>query len=178
MKASNWKTFEWDLSGLEPAHRPKIPPFVFRQATPADRETIEKVLRSVLSQEPAISNKQASPMLSIEEACDIAFSKPECACMVVQHGSRIIGASALDASQDAANHLLTGPSILHEYRSRGIGSALLFSSLDFLKDAGVLRVAGCARNPSVAARFVYPKFGGTLVTPVLKFDASTDAVAA
>ncbi|MFY8201647.1 MAG: GNAT family N-acetyltransferase [Pirellula staleyi] len=168
MKVSHWETFEWELGSLQTTDRPKLPPFIFRQATPTDRETVEKVLRSVLSQEPALSNAQDSPIPPIEEACEIAFLTSECACMVVQHGSRIIGASALNVSHDAPNHLLTGPSILHEYRSRGIGSALLFSSLDFLKDAGLSLAAGCAREKSVAARFVYPKFGGKVAAAVLK----------
>jgi len=160
MKESNWAAFEWDTGMVQVVDRPKLPPFVFRRATSADRETVEKVFRSVFSQEPAIPNKQNSPMPTIEEACDTAFSGGACACVVVQHGNRIIGASAVNPSEHAPIHLLTGPCILNEYRSRGIGSALLFASLDFLKDSGLTRVIGYARHQSVAARFVYPKFGG------------------
>ena len=80
--------------------------------------------------------------------------------MVVLHGSRVIGASVLDLAVDAEFHLLTGPCILHEYRSRGLGSALLHQSLVRLREEGLRRVTASARVNSVAARFIYPKFGG------------------
>lgn len=170
MKVSDWSIFEWHLESLLSTQRPKLPPFVFRQATPDDRSTIEKVLLSAISQEPAISHKSDLPILSAEESCEIAFASSSPACVVVQHGSRIIGASVLNPAPDAANHLLSGPSILHEYRNRGIGSALLFTSLEYLKDTGLTRAIGYARNSSTAARFIYPKFGGSTVLPVTKHE--------
>ena len=71
-------------------------------------------------------------------------------------GARIIGVSVLDRAENAENHLLTGPCILHEYRSRGLASLLLRSSLDTLRTAGLKHAYGIARDKTAAARFVLP----------------------
>jgi GNAT superfamily N-acetyltransferase len=63
------------------------------------------------------------------------FAKDPPDCMVVRHGSRIIGVSVLDTRGDAPNHLTTGPCVLQEYRGRGLGSALLRASLAGLREA-------------------------------------------
>lgn len=176
MKLTEWQTYEWDLSQFPVSQRPKLPPFVFRQATSDDRDIVEKVICSALTQQPAVFHKKDSPLPSVETACDMAFSGSLISCVVVQHGSRIIGASAMDSRSDAENHLLTGPFILHEYENRGIGTALLFASLDLLKDAGLKQARGLALPQSTAARFVYSKFGG-YVKPVVQAE-SVDSVAA
>ncbi len=160
MSSSDWLIFEWDLVTFAASTRLKIPPFVFRHADADDRETVEKVIRSAFSAEPPLSSRDSALIMSPEAACDTAFSGPQIACVVVQHGTRIIGASAMDSSEDTANHLLTGPCILQEYRNRGIGSALLFSSLEFLQDRGLEVARGRSRAQSTAGRFVYRKFDG------------------
>ena len=53
------------------------------------------------------------------------FAKDPPDCMVVRHGSRIIGYLVFGTRGDAPNHLTTGPCVLQEYRGRGLGSALL-----------------------------------------------------
>jgi predicted N-acetyltransferase YhbS len=55
--------------------------------------------------------------------------------LVICHGQRIIGASALSTEMDAENHLLSGPCVLMEYRNRGLGTALLYYSLKQLRTA-------------------------------------------
>jgi ribosomal protein S18 acetylase RimI-like enzyme len=47
-----------------------------------------------------------------------------------------------------------------EYRNRGIGSRLLHASLEALGGRGVSVASGVTRAKTVAARHVYPKFGG------------------
>lgn len=160
MSSSDWLTFEWSLGTFVASARLKIPPFVFRCADADDRETVEKVILSAFSAEPPLSARDATLIMTPDAACDIAFSGAGIACVVVQHGTRIIGASAMDGSEDASNHLLTGPCILQEYRNRGIGSALLFSSLEFLQDRGLKLARGRSRAQSTAGRFVYKKFAG------------------
>jgi GNAT superfamily N-acetyltransferase len=96
----------------------------------------------------------------MEDCVKKAFDTPEPACVVAQHGQRVIGASLLDARPDAPNHLLSGPMILHEYRNRSVGSALLAASLRFLRSRGLHSAKGVTRPGSTVARFVYPKFGG------------------
>ena len=74
------------------------------------------------------------------------------------HGTRIIGASLLDPDPEAESNLVTGPCILNEYRSRGIGTALLYLSLRALRDAGLSEARALTKGNVPAAKFVYTKF--------------------
>lgn len=166
MASFDWETFEWNLSRVVSGTRPTIPPFVFRRAEVDERDVVEKVVLSAFSMEPALADRSKSLAAHIQEACDAGFTKTGTFCMVVQHGTRIIGASIVNPDPDAENHLVTGPAILHEYRSRGIGSTLLFHTLDLLNDCGLEIARGRVRALSTAARYVYPKFDGT-VSPLV-----------
>ena len=140
--------------------RPELPPFVFRGAEKSESEIALKVISSSLMMERAWTGTATEFARGLEKRCEEAFDHEPPACVVVLHGSRVIGASVLDLAVDAEFHLLTGPCILHEYRSRGLGSALLHQSLVRLREEGLRRVTASARVNSVAARFIYPKFGG------------------
>jgi N-acetylglutamate synthase-like GNAT family acetyltransferase len=89
------------------------------------------------------------------------FSHREIDCLVITHGNRTIGASLIKPSAEVSNHLLSGPCISSEYRNRGFGSLLLKESLLVVAKHGVSKVFGITRSGSPAAKFVYPKFGGT-----------------
>jgi GNAT superfamily N-acetyltransferase len=54
-----------------------------------------------------------------------------------------------------------------EYRNRGIGSRLLYASLEALAQAGVTNPTGITRDKTVASKYVFPKFGGTSERVVL-----------
>ena len=81
-------------------------------------------------------------------------------CLVMPKGSRLIAASLLDPSPEASSHLVSGPAVLMEYRNRGIGSRLLHASLEALRGNGITVASGITRAKTMAARHVYPKFGG------------------
>lgn len=158
--ANDWQRFRWDLGKELDASRPALPPFVFRPADEEERETALKVVASALMMERAWTRTAKGFARDLEKRCEDAFAQKPPACVVVQHGSRIIGASVLDLAAEAEAHLLTGPCILHEYRGRGLGSALLYHSLERLREAGLKRAVAMARLRSTAARYIYPKFGG------------------
>jgi GNAT superfamily N-acetyltransferase len=158
--ANDWQRFHWDLEKSLDASRPELPPFVFRGAEKSESEIALKVISSSLMMERAWTGTATEFARGLEKRCEEAFEHEQPACVVVLHGSRVIGASVLDLAVDAEFHLLTGPCILHEYRSRGLGSALLHQSLTRLRDEGLRRVTASARVNSVAARFIYTKFGG------------------
>jgi len=159
--ANDWQRFHWDLEKGLDAPPSDLPPFVFRAAAEADLDAVLKVVSSALLMERAWTGTGSEFSQKLDERCEQAFEGDAPACVVVQHGARIIGASVLDLAADAPAHLITGPCILHEYRSRGFGSVLLRQSLDRLSREGLRRVTALARVNSTAARFVYPKFGGT-----------------
>lgn len=157
----DWLLFHWDLADFSGGDRPALPPFVFRRAEADEADVILRVVASALMMERAWSGGRGAFGETLEKDCAAALDAEPPGAVVVQHGSRIIGASILRTTEDAESHLLTGPCILHEYRSRGLGSALLHDSLEFLRASGLRTARGFARVNSTAARFVYPKFGGT-----------------
>jgi N-acetylglutamate synthase-like GNAT family acetyltransferase len=161
--ANDWQRFHWNLGEGFDASRPVLPPFVFREAETDDMEAVLKVVSSALLMERAWTGTAADFSHDLDKRCEQAFESERPACVVVQHGSRVIGASVLDLDPAVAAQLITGPCILHEYRSRGFGTALLQQSLERLHREGLRDVFALARVNSTAARYVYPKFGGEVV---------------
>ncbi len=156
----SWLRFEWDLKKI-PSDEPKVPsPFVLSRAQKNDHDAVQKVATSAFSMDTGWSDIQKSFAETILRNVRAGFEKDPPDCVILQHGSRIIGASIVNPGVGAENHLTTGPCVLHEYRGRGLGTALLRASLGQLRDAGLARAYGVAREKTAAARFVYPKFGG------------------
>ncbi len=156
-----WQRFRWDLSAVVHGAHPAEPPFAFRAAAREDRDAAGRVISSGFSTESGWGDISKGCIQQVRKLADDAFEHEEPPCIVVQHGTRIIGVSVLAPEASALNHLITGPCILHEYRSRGLGSLLLYYSLECLKEQGLTVVSGVTRARTVAARFVYPKFGST-----------------
>lgn len=158
---TKWLRFRWDLSAVVHGAIPGQPPFVLRTAVREDRDAASRVISSGFSTESGWGDISKGCVQQVRKLADEAFEQEEPPCVVIQHGARIIGVSVLATDASAANHLVTGPCILHEYRSRGLGSQLLHASLEFLKDQGLPHASGLTRAQTVAARFVYPKFGSS-----------------
>jgi len=155
----SWLCFEWQTHNL-PDVSSLVAPLVVRAAKKSDFEAVAKVLKSAFSADSAWGDVNRSVAVKLAAATEEVFSEEEPHCVVIVHGTRIIGASLLDVGAEAPNHLLSGPCILHEYRNRGLASALLAASLDHLCQNGIQLARGITRANSLAARFVYPKFGG------------------
>ena len=105
---------------------------------------------------------------------DEVFEHKPVPCLVVTHGTRIIGASPLDMNRDAECHLVSGPCILNEYRNRGIGTQLLYHSLVALREAGLTQARGITKSNLPVAKFVYSKFR-SLAEPY-EFEPEGDSV--
>jgi N-acetylglutamate synthase-like GNAT family acetyltransferase len=161
MMTLSWLRFEWEL-GKIPAEELDVPsPFVLRRAEKDDHEAVQKVVTNAFSMDTGWSDIQRTFGGIIVRNVDAGFEADPPDCVVIQHGSRIIAASILNPNEGADNHLRTGPCVLQEYRGRGLGTFLQRASLVALRDAGLARAFGVTREKSTAARFVYPKFGGT-----------------
>lgn len=155
----SWICFDWKLAGDEIPALP-APPLTLRSCDRGDRDVVLKVLLDSFAMDTAWGDVARRIEEAMEDCVKQAFDSPEPACVVAQHGQRVVGASLLDARSGASNHLVSGPMILHEYRNRGVGSALLAGSLRFLRSRGLESARGVTRPGSTVARFVYPKFGG------------------
>lgn len=159
---TSWICFEWKTLGV-PEVGESASPLVIREAKADDRDVVKRVLAMSFSMDSSWSDLARAATERFNKACDTGFTLEEPPCVVLTHGTRIVGASLLDLSLESRSHLVSGPCVLHEYRNRGLGRALLQASLVFLREHGVSTVRGITRANSVAARFVYPKFGSVAV---------------
>lgn len=169
-KLLNWIHFTWDLTRLP--HRGVQTPEHYRIA-PAGREDeaeLRKVIMASFLLDPAWNPAINEVRGRVDAWLGRAFASTTGTCLALRHGLRIIGAAVLSFDPAADNHLMPGPCILSEYRNRGFGTQLLESSLAQLREAGLSRAIGVARENAPVSRFLYPKFSST-ITPAEFFPA-------
>lgn len=155
-----WVCFSWEAANLAGISW-EVPPLSIRVATRDEAEVVERTILTAFGLDPSWSDLQRRLEDFIGDSVRESFKQSDPPCIVAVHGSRIVGASLLNPAPDAANHLVSGPMILHEYRNRGVGTALLAASLAFIRDRDVPVIRGVTRDESTTARFVYPKFSGS-----------------
>ncbi len=159
MKLVRWMRFTWELNKLPPLKSEAASHYLIRAAAQDDAKNVRGVISSAFSLDMDWSDTLKSHLRDHFEAqIDKVFVEKEVPCIVVLHGTRIIGASSMDTNRDAENLLLSGPCVLSEYRNRGLGTTLLHRSLLFLRDAGLDRARGITKYNVPAAKFIYPKF--------------------
>jgi hypothetical protein len=160
----NWIHFTWDLTRL-PKLKTQIPEHY--QIAPAAKED-EAELRRVITASFVLDPAWNPAIQEVKSRIDLwlgrTFESTTGTCLALRHGLRIIGAAVLSLDPSAENHLTPGPCILMEYRNRGFGTQLLENSLSFLREAGLSRAIGIARENAPVSRFLYPKFSGVALT--------------
>ncbi len=162
MRLVRWKRFNWDLKKL-PEIEPQIPShFNVRAASREEEKVVRNVIFTAFSLDTAWGDSFKLVREFIEAQLTSSFLNRAVPCIVITHGVRIIAASALNVSDDAPSHLISGPCVLSEYRNRGLGSSLLYESLQHLKAAGLASACGVCKENVPASKFVYPKFGSTV----------------
>lgn len=160
MKPLSWVRFTWDLTKLPAVSLPLPDHYQIARAGKDDAQELRKVFSSSFLLDPIWNPAIGEVMLKVQWWLDRAFESENRACLALRHGVRIIGAAVLSLDPNVDNHLAPGPSILMEYRNRGFGTRLLQSSLNLLRDAGLSRATGIARDVAPATKFLYPKFDG------------------
>ena len=158
MKLVRWTRFTWDLaklpaeSGLLEAH------YHIRPVTREEEKTVRAVISSSFALDMNWSDTLKTMQEWLEARLDEVFEHKVIPCLVVTHGTRVIGASPLDPNREADCHLVSGPCVLNEYRNRGIGTELLFQSLNALREAGFEKVRAITKSNVPVAKFIYTKF--------------------
>ncbi|MGH8094283.1 MAG: GNAT family N-acetyltransferase [Chthoniobacterales bacterium] len=171
MRLVQWVRFTWELDKL-PAATPALPEhYHFALVGPAQEKELRAVIARCFAHDTSWGDAihEINAMLAgwLERAFDPEKSS---VCIALCHGSRIIGATILDPEPTAADHLAPGPCVQMEYRNRGLGAALLGEGLRRLQEAGLTRVSAPAKRNGPVAKFLYPKFNGTVIagtTPLL-----------
>jgi ribosomal protein S18 acetylase RimI-like enzyme len=160
MKLINWVQFTWDLTAL-PRSVSELPEhYQISRATADDEKELRRVVTASFALDPDWNTTMQEVMQAVESWLDATLAADTNGCLVLRHGSRIIGGSLLSLDENAANHLSPGPCVLMEYRNRGFGTHLLARSLAALRDSGVTRATGLAKENSPVTKFLYTKFNG------------------
>jgi hypothetical protein len=160
-KVINWVQFTWDLSALPDGDSELPEHYQITAATHEDEKELRKCVSSSFSLDPEWNTMMHEVTPTIETWLAKALESDTNVGLVLRHGVRIIGATVLSLEPEADNHLSPGPCIMMEYRNRGFGTAMLERSLRTLREAGLTRAIGIAKDNSPVTKFLYPKFDGT-----------------
>jgi GNAT superfamily N-acetyltransferase len=162
MKQDLWKQFIWNLSVLRPAasHSELPAGLMFRPAERHEETVVQALVARAFSFDDQLSGSYRRIADPLGQRIHQAFRSQEHAAVAVLHGPRMIAVACLSTDSDSGNHLLSGPCVLPEYRSRGLGSALLLHSLDYLRRAGLHVARAICKEGTTVSRYIYPKFGG------------------
>jgi GNAT superfamily N-acetyltransferase len=162
MSLLNWVRFNWDLTTLPKTPEELPAHYQIAPAAKDDEMGVRKVFSSSFLLDPVWNSAIGEVMQKIQAELDRVFAG-EGTCLALRHGSRIIGAAVVWNDPAREDQLSPGPCILMEYRNRSFGVRLLERSLFWLRDAGLKRAGAVALDYAPAARFLYPRFGGTAV---------------
>lgn len=160
MKLTNWLKFVWDLRDFDAPVTDLPPHYSIRRAVRTEEEVVRKTIFSAFSLDSDWGDWLSRIWPKLSEQIGETFNSKEPKCLVLTHGTRIIGASILSTDMEATKQVVSGPCILVEYRNRGMGTQLLAASLSFLHEAGLEDVSGITKKNIPASKFVYHKFGG------------------
>lgn len=161
MKLVRWKRFTWQLKNL-PQLEHKLPAhFITRAATREEAKVVAHVVITAFSLDSTWSDTLNQFRDRLEMQLDLAFQRETFPAIVISHGPRIIAASVLNTDPDSDSNLVSGPCVLSEYCSRGLGTSLLHASLKQLAEVGLVQATGITKENTTACKFVYPKFGST-----------------
>jgi predicted N-acetyltransferase YhbS len=158
MKREPWKLFSWNLTLLDDAPVPLPHGLIVSPASRADEATVHALVERAFTTDVQWTGSYSPIANALQERIHEAFRSQNFPALTIQHGSRIIAAAAFSTDADAENHLFCGPCVLPEYRSRGLGSALLLESLRTLRNLDLHIARGLCKDGTTASKFVYPKF--------------------
>ena len=160
MSLNQWMKFVWPLTTLDTGSLTVDKPLVNRLAEEdEDAEVLEVLCKSAV-QDMSLGEGGKELQQYFQRTASKIWRHKEKRSIVLLHGERIVAASVLIASDEVEFQLASGPCVLSEYRSRGLGSYLLRASLRELKEAGITEASGVCKQHSILAKYIYPKFGG------------------
>ena len=157
MIRDSWTLFSWNLSQFD-AQPPVLPAgHMLKSATRDNEQEIHELVDRAFKFEHQWSVSFSKIAAHLHERIHQEFRSQINAAISLMHGSRIIAASCLCTDPDAAFHFISGPCVLPEYRSRGVGTALLIESLITLKASEVHVARAISKEGTIATKFVYRK---------------------
>ena len=156
--------FTWDLKDLPTDAGEISAPFVLRTAAEQEADEALAIVQASYNLDPEWSGCASHIKDTVLPGVMKTLAK-EPTCLFVQHGNRVIAASVFDCEPDKDGvNLVSGPCVLIEYRSRGIGGTLLAATLETLRNRGLTNATGQTRPNSPSAKYLFTKFGGKPVS--------------
>ncbi len=154
-----WVLFSWNL--LRAERQSAFPPegLSLKIADRSDEREVQAVVSRAFSFDQQWAGAYKRIAEPLEQRIQQAFRHQTLPALALVHGSRIIAASCLSTDEGSATHLLSGPCVLPEYRSRGLASVLLAETLHQLQQAQLSVARAFCMEGTTASKFVYPKFG-------------------
>jgi len=168
--------FRWKLSDLPPGQVPIPGPYTLRAAGEQEMEDALRVIQASYNLDPEWSGCAKHIDEVVLPGVRRAF-EDEATCLFLLHGNRVIAASAYDPEPADGIHLVSGPCVLIEYRSRGIGGALLHATLEALRTHGATEACGHVRPGTPSAKFLCTKFGGQQIAAQVTPEAARSTTA-
>ena len=171
MRLVQWVRFTWDLDTLLDLN-PGLPEhYHFTIAGAPDEKELRAVIARSFAHDTSWGGATHEVRAMVEGWLESAFDPlAKTVALALCHGTRIIGTTILVPDSIAEDQFAPGPCVQMEYRTRGLGTALLAEGLRRLQDAGLSRATTIARSNGPVARFLYPKFDGMVTagnTPLL-----------
>jgi ribosomal protein S18 acetylase RimI-like enzyme len=161
IKLIQYVRFDWDLTKIPIQPIPLPPKHEIKVSTDAVVDSLwEGMQKAFLNEKGWIIQLEAHLDQLRKKIFPDGKPLAEMDILVLQHGARVVGVSALLAKAEEPVQLLSGVVLDYEYQRRGLGTALLQASLRHLADRGLERASVITREGVTAARFLYPKFGG------------------
>ncbi|MES2309152.1 MAG: GNAT family N-acetyltransferase [Verrucomicrobiota bacterium] len=158
MNLIKWLEFEWDLKTL-PAFDAKLATRLHLEVLGiSDSKAVELMMHRALSSENGWSAFIEQRMNLISTAIHQYVPRNEVTMVAIKDGTRVIAAALVSEKEDLFLPLVAGVYVSLEYRCRGLGTALLYAALAYLKDKGMAKARVVTRANLPSAKYLYPKF--------------------
>ena len=131
--------------------------WLVRPATTADYQQWRDVYEQVAAEGRWIGAEQAPPHESMRPRFDASIEAPDRLTLVAEAEGSLVGGLLADYSRPGVVQL--GMLLLEEWRSRGIGSALIQACIEWAKDQGSHKITLEVWPHNARAIALYERFG-------------------
>lgn len=161
MNLIKWIEFEWDLKSL-PAFDAKLASRLHIEVVGIlDSKNVEETMHRAFSTENGWSAFVDQKLTLISTAIHQYVPRGEVTMLTIKDGTRIIAATLVSEKEGLFLPLVSGITVSLEYRCRGLGTALLYAALAYLKDKGLEKARIVTRANLPSAKYLYPKFNSS-----------------
>ena len=166
---SGWVRFDWPLTGR--SFTVDTPPgYHLRPAQPQDREAMLRVVARAYASDPVWSGMTDDINRRVGGRIRASLGHPHVHFVVCECAGQLVGLNGVALTYDTGQNLITGICVEPAHQGRGVGTALLGRTLEWLRDEGLSHATVTTDGQSNAAR-IYARFGSVRTDNVHPGDA-------